>query len=192
MKLPLIILIALILTGYTASADVVEPGVVSRQFTISNTAKFKGFSFYRLYYRYHYDRGYKAYPPDTLAVEVAGAYAAGNRDAIKSVLLAKDRAGRWYKTTAILGGSSSGNPSVTAITDFYEVVSISKGVIKLKKTKEAVTYRDGIKKEFLPGIGLDSVINRDNFTRSLLLSSVVAMIAMLLFFVWRKRRMQIA
>jgi hypothetical protein len=192
MKLPFILLIALILTGYTASADVVEPGEVSRQFTISNTVKFKGFTFYRLYYRYHYNMGYKAYPPDTLAVEPNGAYAAGERDGIKSVLLAKDRAGRWYKTTAVLGGSSSGNPSVSAITDFYEIVSIGKSVIKLKKTKEAVTYRDGIKKEFLPGIGLASIINRDNFTRSLLWSSIAAMIAMVLFFVWRRRRTQIA
>ncbi len=192
MKLSLILIAAFTIAGFTASADIVEPGVVSRQFTISNTAAFRGYTFYRLYYRYHYDRGHKAYPPDTLAVEANGVYAAGERDAFKSVLLAKDKKGRWYKTTAMLGGSSSGNPSVAAITDMYEVVSISKGIIKLKKIKEAVTYRDGNKKEFLPGMGLGAVINRDNFTKSLLLSSVAAMIAMLVFFVWKRRRAQIA
>jgi hypothetical protein len=192
MKISFSLLIAFLLIGFAASADIVDPGTVSRQFTISNMAKFKGFTFYRLYYRYHYDRGYKAYPPDTLSVELGGVYAAGDRDGTKSALLAKDKAGRWYKSTAVLGGSSQGNPAVSGITDFYEVVSIAKNVIKLKKTKEAITYKDGIKKEFLPATGLASLFDRDSFTRSLLLSSSIAILGMLTYFLWRRRRVQTA
>ncbi len=171
-------------------ADIRVEGVVIRQFSITNIDKFPGFQFYYTYQSYHYNQGYRANPLDTLELEINKRYSAASRGNSKAEVLAKDKNGNWSKPGITLGGEVSANPLITGIVDIYEIVSIKKGVIKLKKIREIALNKDGTEKEKKASGGFLSFIGNDKFTGGLTIVAVAALAGLLIVFFRRKKQQQ--
>src|SRR4051812_42545795 len=121
-KLCATLLIAM--ASLSASADVVVPGHVNRQFVFTNLDKFPGFTFNYLHYGYHYDRGYHPNPADTVAVENNMRYFVSEKGGEKTALMVKDTKGRYFMSDLKFGGSAVVKPSINGLVEVYSIVSI--------------------------------------------------------------------
>jgi hypothetical protein len=180
--------IALTVFCITTKADVVQPNVVSRQFSISNLDKYPGYQFYYVYQGYHYDRGYQPNKPDTLAVENNKRYAAASRGDYKTVLLAKDKQGNWFVSAAELGGEGTVAAGQKGLVDAFRLDSIQHSTIYIKKIKEISQLKNGKEKTKKFSAGLISFIASDDFTTGLGIASLAALTGLLLLFIFRKKK----
>ncbi len=182
-------LVALVsLSSVAAKADVVDPSHINRQFMFSNLDKFPGFTYSFLHYDYHYDMGWKRNAADTVMVENNQRYAASSRGSDKTVLLAKDAKGRYFVSVLKMGGSAIASESMEGIIEVYTIIGIKKGVIRIKKLKEIVRYKNGEEKEKKGSLGIAAFLGGDSFTTGLTIASTGALLGMLLLFILRKKR----
>jgi len=185
-KLCATLLIAM--ASLSASADVVVPGHINRQFVFTNLDKFPAFTFGYLHYGYHYDRGYHANPADTVAVENNMRYFVSEKGGQKESLRAKDAKGRYFISDLTFGGSAVVKPSINGLVEVYTIISIKNNKIKIKKVGEIELYPDGKEKERKSGFGLASWIGGDDFSSGLAIASTGALLGLLLLFMLRKRK----
>lgn len=171
-----------------AKADVVEPGQVYRRFLVNNINKFSAYKFYFIHQGYYYDKGYHAGTPDTVLVENNKRYQVSDHGNEKSVLLAVDKNGKWFSSGIKLGGETKLSPAIAGIVDVYSISSIKDSIVKLKKAKEIVLYRNGKEKEKKAGTGFASFIGGDGFSKGLIISSGIALLALLFIVIKIKRK----
>ena len=177
----------LLLLFSCARADMMQPGHILKQFMFTNLDKFPGFTYSFLHHGYHYNMGYQPDPVDTLAVENNNRYAVSKKGSDRSVLLARDKSGRYAISDIKLGGAAIISPTINGIVEVYTIISIKNKKIKLKKIKEIVVYADGTEKERKGG-GLGAWIGSDGFASVLAIASTGALLGLLLLFIFRKRK----
>ncbi len=166
--------------GEIAKADIVVPGEINRQFQISNLNKYPGYSFYYIYQGYSYNMGYHPGKPDTTLVEGVQSYFVSSRGNDQSPLLALSKdSSQWYVSTVSMGGISNVNPSIQSIVDLFEIKGIEKGIVRLKKIKELITYKNGKKTEQLVG---GNFLNGTGFTNGMAIVSMVALVLLIFLF----------
>ena len=184
-KLPAVLL--LLLLSFAATADVVQPGHINKQFMFTNLERFPGFTYSFLHRGYHYNMGYKPDPIDTLPVENNSRYAVSLKGSDKSPLLARDNNGKYYISDQKFGGSVVVSPSIAEIIEVYTIVSFRKGKLKIKKIKEIIVDKEGNEKE-MKSSGLGAWIGSDNFTSGLAIASAGALAGLLLLFILRRKK----
>ena len=171
-----------------ASADVVVPGHINKQFMFTNLDKYPAFTFSYLHHGYHYDRGYQPNPADTVAVENNKRYFVSEKGALDESLMASDGKGNYFISELKLGGAAVVNPSMSGLVEVYTIISIRNKTIKIKKIKEIALYPDGHEKERKSGSGLAGWIGSDGFTSGLAIASMGALLGLLVLFMLRKRK----
>jgi hypothetical protein len=178
----------MVIVSFAANADVVNPGHINKQFQFTNLDKFPGYTFYYLHTGYHYDRGYHRNPADTVLVENNKRYTVSERGSDVSVLLAKDRNGKFTASTVKFGGAEIAGPTVKGIIDVFTITTIKKAVVKIKKDKEILQYENGEEKVRKSGSGILGFIGGDDFTNGLAVTSAVALVGLLILFMLRIRK----
>ena len=181
-----VLLIAML--SLSAAADVVIPGHIKKQFMFINLDKFPGFTFSYLHYSYHYDKGYQENPADTAAVANNKRYFVSEKGEQKETLMARDSKGMYFFSDIKFGGAAVVNPSINELVEVYSIVSIKDGIVKIKKIKEIIVYRNGKEKTRKSGLGLAGWIGSDGFTSGLAIVSTGALLGLLLLFLLRKRK----
>ena len=149
----LIILSAVYLSAF---ADVVAPGEIKKQFMITNLDQYPGFTYYFLHFGFHYHRGWIAEPPDTTQVNNNTPYTVSTRGNNRTFLYGLPMVNsnnRYYNSDLEMGGSVMTDPSVTNITEVYEITGMENAVIKLKKIKEIILYNNAKVEERKAGAG---------------------------------------
>jgi len=184
---------AILLAGITflsvsSRADVVDPTHTNRQFMFTNLDKFPGLTFYCFHYGYHYNRGWQANAADTVLLENNKRYTVSERGSNTSILIAKPKKGKYILSIDKVGGSAYKAEDVESIIDVYTIVSVNKGVIKIKKMKEIVRYKNGEEKEKQGGLGIATFFGGDGFTTGLALASAAALFGLLLLFVLKIKK----
>ena len=181
------LLICLLLSNIS-NADIRIEGVVTRLFSFTNIAKYPAYKFYFIHQGYHYNQGYQADVPDTVAVENNKRYESASRGNVKTNLLARDANGNWIKASTELGGEANAGPQVKNIVDVYEIISIKDGIILLKKIREISLYKNGKEKSKKASTGFFSFISNDTFSGGLTIFSLVALASLLALFIIKKRK----
>ena len=177
----------LVILSQYATADVVQPGHINKQFMFTNLERFPGFTYSLLHRGYHYDKGYRPDPIDTLALENNNRYAVSEKGGDRSPLLARDKNGKYYVSDVKFGGAVVVSPSITAIIEVYTIVSIKKGKLKIKKIKEIIVDKEGQEKERKTS-SLGAWIGTDGFTSGLAIASTAGLLGLLLLFIFKKRK----
>jgi len=178
------------LSCFTTSADVVEPGHIHKQFMFTNLDKFPGYSFYYVHHGHHYDRGWQPNPPDTLAVENNMRYFVSNKGADKEPLLIKDANGKYFTTDTKFGGAAVVSPSIDGWVEVYTIVKIKNGTVKVKKTKEILIYPDG-KEKVKKGDIFGAWIGSDGFASGLAIASTGALLGLIVLFLIKRRKTRV-
>ncbi len=178
----------LLATCFGASADIVTPGHINKQFMFTNLDKFPGFTYSYAHHGYHYNQGYQPSPVDTVAVANNTRYFVSEKGSDQEPLMGRDKSGHYFVSDTKLGGDASVNPSINGMVEVYTIVSIKNGKIKIKKVKEISLYANGKEKVRKSGIGFADWVGSDNFTSGLAIVSAGALLAMLALFLFRRRR----
>lgn len=178
----------LLTTCLGAFGDVVIPGHINKQFLIANLDKFPAFKFAFKHYSFHYDLGYQANPADTVMMENNTRYFISNKGSQKEAIMARDSSGTYFFSDRKLGGSAEVSTSINGIVEVYNIISIKKGKINLKKTKEIVLYANGKEKERRASSELAGLIGSDGFSSGLVIISTGALLGLLTLFLFRKRK----
>ena len=190
MKYYLKFTVLFIFASFFAKADIRIEGTVMRMFSISNINKFPAYQFYYLHQSYHYDQGYKADKPDTVAVENGKRYEVATRGNSKTSLMAVDAEGNWMKSEILMGGEANAGATIKNIVDVYEISSIKEGALKIKKVREITLYKDGKEKSRKASAGFFSMIGNDGFSTGLTVFSFIGLLGLLTVFIIKKRKHQ--
>lgn len=183
MALPLIFLFSV------SKADVVEPGHLNKQFSFTNLNRFPGYKFYFIHHGYHYDRGYKPSPPDTIAVENNQRYFVSEKGSEKGKLLIRDRNGLYFYSDVNFGGSVVVSPSIDQVIEVFEIVSIKGKTVKTKKVKELNINREGKETEVKKGIfGIGGWVSNDKFVSGLMVAAIAALAGMIALFMLKRKK----
>lgn len=178
----------LIMVALSATADVVNPGHINKQFMFTNLDKFPAFSFSFLHYGYHYDQGYHRDPVDTASAIKNARYSVSSKGNDKSPLLAMDKNGKYLFSDLKFGGAGIVGPTITGIVEVYTITSIKNGKIKIKKEKEIFQYADGKEKERKNSSGLLAYLGTDDFASGLAIISMGALVGLLFLFKLKRRK----
>lgn len=120
-----------------ASADVIMPGEVDKQFKIINLYQFKGYSFSYQYQHYKYDKGYQPNGVSVITLVNDSTFGTGRGGAVN--ITATNKAGKSFVSNIKVGGSGRYYHNVVDVVEVFKIVSIKNGVLQLKKVKELVT-----------------------------------------------------
>lgn len=176
---------------FHAQADIVNPGDVKLQFMFTNLDKYPGFTYYYLHRGYQYNMGWKANAPDTSLVENNQRYTVSERGNSKSLLMAlhmNNSKSKYLISDLELGGRASVDPTINGIVEVYTIINMDNGLIQLKKVKEIVQYNNGKEEERKSGIAWMGFIRNDKFNKGLTLISTCSLLALLLVFLFKKRK----
>ncbi len=177
----------LVVSSFSATADVVTPGHINKQFQFTNLDKFPAFTYSFLHQGYHYNMGYQRDPADTVSVEINKRYTVSERGADKSPLLAKDKHGKYFTSDIKIGGAAIFGESVSGLVEVFTIVSIKNGKIKIKKQKEIVVYADGKEKERKSSL-LGAFLGSDDFASGLGIISMGALLGLLVLFILKRKK----
>ncbi len=180
--------LVLVMLSFSATADVVNPGHIHKQFMFTNLDKFPAFTYSCLHHSYHYDMGYRPNPVDTILVENNKRYSVGTRGDDKSSLMAMDKDGNYFVSDIQVGGATIVSPSINGLIEVYKIISIENGEIKIKKQKEIIQYANGEEKERKKSSTWVVFLGSDGFVSGLAITSTGALLGMLLLFIFKKRR----
>lgn len=178
-----VLFLFVLLSGFTANADVVEPGEVDINFKVINLEQFPEYKFYYYYQTYYYEYGYQA--GDLLRNELLqDSVVMGGSRGDHTYIEAVDSSGKVVaESDREIGGQAYGQPeSVSYLLQVIEIERIKDGVIhyKITKTKKVKGWgNDAAEEDLLPGFW-------DN-NRWILYGLVPAMAAIGLFFLFLKR-----
>ncbi len=136
--------IAAMLSFVIAKADIVTPGQVNKGFMITNINKFKQYKFTFIYQNYRYDHGYQHNGETVSTIEANQTYYCSSHGD-KSFITATDSSGKTFVSKIEIGGQAKFAAKVKGYTEVYEIVSVKNGVVILKKTKEILTTKKGVK-----------------------------------------------
>ena len=177
----------LVLSCFTVTADVVQPGHIHKQFMFTNLDKFPGYTFYYVHHGHHYDRGWQPNAPDTLPVENNMRYFVSNKGSDKEPLMIKDANGKYFATNTKFGGEATVSPSIDGTVEVFTIVKIKNGVVKVKKIKDILIYPDG-KEKVKKGSIFGTWIGSDGFASGLAIVSTGALLGLVVLFLMRRRR----
>jgi hypothetical protein len=187
----------LFLSAQNALADVVDPSHLNRQFMFTNLDKFPDYTFYYLHVGFHYDRGYKANPPDTVLINNNERYFVSSRGDSRSPLFVKTKNGKFIVSDLKMGGAGYKSEGVEGITDvftFENIVTtknkkgIKRSAASIKKVKEITKFNDGTEKEKKDSLGIASFLGGDGYASGLTLASLTALLGMIFLFMLKKKR----
>ncbi len=168
-------------------ADLISEGQINRSFVFTNLNTFKSYSFSYKYYTYHYNQGYKPDKPKMVKCLQNERYVAGTRFD-KTYLQAKDSKGNVYVSNISIGGDARVTNSNTAsVVDVFNIVSITKAVITIKKAEEIIVYKNGKEKKQKAELGAIATNDNAKLKPWLIGGALLALISLLfVFFIKRK------